>query len=217
MNGSHDPAASKIMQSAPPIDARDGALIQIVDAAMAEAARRSGPWLVCRVGCTECCMGPFPINQLDARRLRRGLAELDTRDPERAGQVRERARQYVARIAHDFPGDPLTGILAEGEAAEAQFATFAEDEPCPALDPETGACDLYTARPITCRTFGPPVRAGAEALGVCELCFHGASDAEIAACEVESDPDGVESALLSEFEETTGARGQTIVAFCLAS
>ena len=210
-------AALKTMQPAPRIDARDRDLIQIVDAAMAEAARRSGPWLVCRMGCTECCMGPFPINQLDARRLRRGLAELDAHDPARAGQVRERARQYVARISRDFPGDPVTGVLAADEEADARFATFAEDEPCPALDPETGACDLYAARPITCRTFGPPVRAGAEAVGVCELCFHGATDAEIAACEVESDPDGVESAVLSDLEEATGARGQTIVAFCLAS
>ena len=205
------------MQPALRIDARDGGLIQIVDAAMAEAARRSGPWLVCRVGCTECCIGPFPITQLDARRLRRGLAALETGDPERAGRVRERARQYVTRISRDFPGDPRTGILAEGEEAAARFADFAEDEPCPALDPATGACDLYAARPITCRTFGPPVRAGADAVGVCELCFHGATDAEIAACEVESDPDGMESGLLKELEETTGARSQTIVAFCLIS
>jgi Fe-S-cluster containining protein len=210
-------AALKTMQPAPRIDGHDRDLIQIVDAAMAEAARRSGPWLVCRMGCTECCMGPFPINQLDARRLRRGLAELDAHDPERAGRVHERARQYVARISRDFPGDPVTGVLAAGEEAEARFANFAEDEPCPALDPETGACDLYAARPITCRTFGPPVRTGAEAVGVCELCFHGATDAEIAACEVESDPDGVESAVLSDLEEATGARGHTIVAFCLAS
>src|SRR5258708_2272138 len=205
------------MQPAPRIDVRDGVLIQIVDAAMTEAARRSGPWLVCRVGCTECCIGPFPITQLDARRLRRGLAELEASDPERAGRVRERARRYVARISRDFPGDPRTGLLAEGEDAEARFADFANDEPCPALDPETGACDLYAARPITCRTFGPPVRAGAEAVGVCELCFHGASDAEIAACEVESDPDAVESPLLGELKEATGAHCPTIVAVCLIS
>ncbi len=205
------------MQPAPRIDSKDGALIQIVDAAMAEAARRSGPWLVCRLGCTDCCMGPFAITQLDARRLRRGLAELEVRDPERAGRVQKRAREYVARTLHDFPGDLRTGILDKGEDAEARFASFAEDEPCPALDPETGACELYAARPITCRTFGPPVRTGSEGLAVCELCFRGASDAEIAACEVEPDPDGAEFAILNELEETAGARGDTIVAFCLAS
>ena len=63
----------------------DQALIQIVDAALAEAARKSGPWLVCRPGCTGCCMGPFPITQLDARRLREGLAELESRDRELRG------------------------------------------------------------------------------------------------------------------------------------
>ena len=194
------------------IDAGDRALIQIVDAALDDAARKSGPWLACRVGCTQCCIGPFAITQLDALRLRKGLAELEASDPERAACVGERARQSVARISPEFPGDPATGLLAEDETAKDRFASFADDEPCPALDPDTGACDLYAARPIVCRTFGPPVRIGSEAVGVCELCFQGASDAEIAACEVGIDPDGLESVLLNEL----GARGETIVAFALA-
>jgi Fe-S-cluster containining protein len=198
------------------IDAGDRALIQIVDGAVAEAARKSGPWLICRLGCTQCCIGPFPISQLDALRLQRGLEELEAHDPERALRVRDRARQSVARIARDFPGDPVTGRLAEGTAAEERFADFADDEPCPALDPETGGCDLYSARPITCRTFGPPMRCGDEAVAVCELCFEGASEAEIAACEVEVDSDELESLLLDEIGQTSGAIGRTIVAFPLA-
>ncbi|HTM51364.1 MAG TPA: YkgJ family cysteine cluster protein [Bryobacteraceae bacterium] len=193
----------------------DGALIQIVDAAMAEAARKSGSWLVCRLGCTQCCLGPFAINQLDVRRLRQGLEELESRDPHRAGQVRERARRSLARLAAGFPGDPETGILGETEEAEARFADFAGDEPCPALDPETGGCDLYSSRPMTCRTFGPPVRCGPEAVGVCELCFEGATDEQIAACEVEVDPDGVEAGLLDQLERATGQAGRTIVAYAL--
>jgi Fe-S-cluster containining protein len=198
------------------IDSRDSGLIQIVDAAMAEAARRSGPWLVCKLGCTQCCIGPFPITQLDVRRLRRGLAELQTSDPERAGRVVKRAREYVARVSNDFPGDPATGWLGEGEEAEQRFATFADDEPCPALDPETGGCELYTARPMTCRTFGPPMR-GDDGLVVCELCYEGASESEIERCEVNPDPDGAERTLLDELEQTNGKTGETIVAFCLAS
>jgi Fe-S-cluster containining protein len=194
----------------------DSALIQIVDAALAEAARRSGPWLVCRLGCTQCCIGPFPINSLDARRLRRGLAELQALEPQRASRVRERARMSIARMSDDFPGDLATGLL-ECEQDDEQFSDFANEEACPALDPETGACDLYTARPMVCRTFGPPVRCDSEAVGVCELCFQGASDAEIAACEVECDPGGLEGKLLEEFEKTNGVSGHTIVAFCLIS
>ena len=204
------------MERLPRIEAGDRALIQIVDAAMAEAARKSGPWLVCRLGCTQCCVGPFPISQLDALRLRQGLAELEEHDAERARRVRSRARESVARIAHDFPGDPVTGRLAGGDDAEERFADFADDEPCPALDPETGGCDLYAARPMTCRTFGPPVRCGPEAVGVCELCFDGASEAEIAECEVEIDSDGMEAQLLGELARESGASGQTIVAFSLA-
>ncbi len=197
----------------------DSALIQIVDAALAEATRRSGEWLACRPGCTQCCVGVFAINQLDAVRLQRGLADLEKTDPRRAGRIRERARDSIQRLAPDFPGNPKTGVLDEGvfdEGSDAQerFAEFANDEPCPGLDPETGLCDLYDARPMTCRTFGPPVRADG-GLGVCELCFHGATDEQIAACEMVVDPDDLESKLLRKLEKTRGPRGRTIVAFCV--
>ncbi|HLJ86831.1 MAG TPA: YkgJ family cysteine cluster protein [Candidatus Angelobacter sp.] len=194
----------------------DRELVQIVDTALAEATRKSGHWLACRPGCMQCCLGPFSISQLDAARLRKGLSELANRDPERAGSVRLRARESVARLTPNFPGDASTGILAEGEEAEEKFAEFANDEPCPALDPATGTCDLYAARPMTCRTFGPPVRSGPEnALGVCELCFQGATDEEIAACEMEVDPQGLEARLIEELEGETGMHGETIVAFSL--
>jgi Fe-S-cluster containining protein len=191
-------------------------LIQIVDSALAEATRTSGKWLACRPGCTQCCVGVFPINQLDAVRLRQGLTNLEKCAPERAARVRQRARDAVSRLSKDFPGDPISGVLDESEESEQRFAEFANDEPCPALDLQTGLCELYEARPMTCRVFGPPVRSE-DGLGVCELCFQGASDAEIAACEMNADPEDFESTLVEELEKATGARGQTIVAFCLAS
>jgi len=172
----------------------DDVLIQIVDAAFADAARKSGAWLLCRPGCTQCCMGEFKITQLDAARLRRGLADLSQRDPERAERVRHRARETAA----------LEQCLAD-------------EAPCPALDPESGTCDLYAARPITCRVFGPPVRCESDDLGVCELCFAGATQAEIEACEMQVDPDGLELALLDELEESTGRRGETTVALVLGA
>ena len=150
----------------------DAALIQIVDGALAEAARKAGAWLVCRPGCYECCIGPFPIGQADAQRLRQGLTELQGADPVRAERVRQRVRGYVE----------------DDEAL------------CPALDPEQHTCDLYAARPLTCRLFGPPIRNGSEAIGICELCFEGASDEQIAACEVVVDGD-----LDDDTEETTVA------------
>lgn len=197
------------------VPAGDRALVQIVDAALADVTRRSGVWLVCRPGCTSCCIGPFAINQLDAARLQQGLADLERREPERAGRLRQRARDSVSRLLKDFPGDPVSGLLHEGHEAERRFAGFANDEPCPVLDPETGTCELYESRPMTCRMFGPPLRSEG-GLGVCELCFHGATPEEIAACEMKPDCDDLELTLVEEVEKSTGARGDTIVAFCLA-
>jgi Fe-S-cluster containining protein len=197
------------------IQKKDQELIQIVDLALADVTERSGEWLACRLGCTQCCVGVFAINQLDAFRLRRGLADLEIRSPERAARVRKRAGESVGRLAHEFPGDAVSGILDEGDEAERRFADFANDEPCPVLDPETGSCELYESRPMTCRVFGPPVRSE-DGLGVCELCFQGASEEEIAVCEMKPDPDDLELVLLKNVEESSGRRGNTIIAFCLA-
>ncbi|HEY7388827.1 MAG TPA: YkgJ family cysteine cluster protein [Bryobacteraceae bacterium] len=173
---------------------------------MAEAARRSGSWLACRPGCFECCIGPFPITQLDAIRLREGLAALEGHDALRADRVRRRALASVERIRRECPVDPIGSVLAIEEAAE--------DELCPALDPDTHTCDLYEARPIACRTFGPAVRFGPGSLALCELCYRGASDAQIAACAVVVDPENVEEELLRDLA-ANGRAGETIVAFAL--
>jgi Fe-S-cluster containining protein len=196
------------------LPAADKRLVQIVDAALADATRRSGHWLVCRPGCTQCCIGVFAISPLDALRLQHGLEDLETRDPERALRVHTRAQESVSRLGPDFPGDPKSGLL--DETAEEQFADFANAEPCPALDPGTGTCDLYASRPITCRAFGPPIRSES-GLGVCELCFQGATRAEIAACEMQVDPDDLESEIMKELENTDVPKGDTIVAFALIS
>jgi len=198
------------MPSAVRLPAGDQKLVQIVDAAFAEAAQRSGEWLLCRPGCTQCCIGVFEINQLDAARLKQGMAELKKNDPQRAIRVQTRARESVQRLRQEFPGDALTGVLGEDEDAKAVFEDFANEEPCPALDPASGTCDLYAHRPMTCRVFGPPIRSEG-GLGVCELCFHGATADEIASCEMRVDPGGLEAKLLQEIND----QSKTIVAWCL--
>jgi Fe-S-cluster containining protein len=159
-------------------------------------------------------MGVFAINQLDALRLRNGLAQLELQDPPRAARVRERARSAVARLSREFPGDPATGVLDTSPEAEQRWNDFAADEPCPALDPAAGTCELYQSRPILCRTFGPPIMEERD-LGVCELCFDGATDEQIAAAEMRPDPDNLQAILLQEAETTVGLGGETIIAFAL--
>lgn len=196
--------------------ARDRKLVQIVDAALADATRRAGEWIACRPGCTQCCVGVFAINQLDAVRVRDGIKALRNLDPDRAERIVARARKSVAKLSADFPGNPKTGVLDTSPEAERRFAEFANEEPCPVLDPVTGLCELYESRPMTCRTFGPPVRADG-GLGVCELCFQGASDEEIAACEMVPDPEDLESKLLAQVGKMAARRGETLIAWCLAN
>ena len=67
---------------------------------------------------------------------------------------------------------------------------------------------------MTCRVFGPPVRSE-DGIGVCELCYHGATSEEIVACEMVPDPDDLESRLVAELEQKSGNAGETIVTFAL--
>jgi Fe-S-cluster containining protein len=188
----------------------DQQLVQIIDAALADATRRSGDWLKCKPGCTQCCVGVFAISQLDVARLRDGMRRLERSDAARASRVKERVARVRRELSDEFPGDPVTGLLDESDGAQERFDKFANDVPCPVLDPASGTCDLYEHRPMTCRAFGPPIRTE-EGLGVCELCFQGATNEEIARCEMEVDPDGLEAALIEKLE-SRGVRGQTIVA-----
>jgi Fe-S-cluster containining protein len=192
------------------IETGDRKLLESVTGIMAEAARRGGAWVACRPGCTQCCIGPFGITQLDALRIRQGLLELEAADAPRAAAVRARAAKYVTEITPDYPGDPESGELWEEDSLPDSMG----DTACPALDPETGLCDLYSARPITCRTFGPVTRLGEETFGACELCYVGATDEEMARCAVDVDSEGLESRLLGALE-SAGARGMTTVAFAL--
>jgi Fe-S-cluster containining protein len=193
------------------LPARDSGLVQIMDASLAEAARRAGPWLACRVGCTQCCHGAFSITALDAERLRGGIEALHAADPELAAEVARRARAWIDEHGPDFPGDVSTGLLGTSSDQQEEFEEFANDAPCPALDPATGRCDVYAWRPMTCRVFGPPVRVGeGDVLGCCELCFVGATEEDIASCEMPV-PHELEAELLAE----TGDAGETVVAFAL--
>jgi Fe-S-cluster containining protein len=197
-----------------PLPARDADLVQIVDAALVDAARRAGNFLACRIGCTQCCHGAFAINALDAARLRAGMAALRATDPATAQAVEERARAWLAEYGADFPGDRTVGTLGKSVRDQEKFDDFANDAPCPALDPATGCCDVYAWRPMTCRVFGPPIRAarddGSEGLGHCELCFIDATTAQVAACEMPV-PQEFEEELLNEL----GSNEETLVAFAL--
>jgi Fe-S-cluster containining protein len=224
---------------------QDARLIQIVDAALADATRRAGPHLACRPGCTQCCYGAFAINPLDALRLRTAMAKMAIDQPAQAAAIAERTNRYLAEFGPSFPGNPQTGILGTSDEEQEAFEDFANQAPCPALNPESGLCEMYDTRPMTCRVFGPPVRMNSdskaevqassepaedEGLAVCELCFTEASPNEIAEAEMIV-PYAEEQRLLDLLQELDqldeldqlqpiqpvepDAIGDTIIAYCL--
>ncbi len=191
----------------------DAELVQLADAALGDAYTRAGTWMACRPGCHQCCIGVFPISTLDADRLRRGLAAAA---PSVRAAVRARAAEAWGRLRPNFPGDAATGKLFTEEGHAEAFEEFANNEPCPVLDPTTGTCSLYAARPIPCRTFGPPMPNDEGGLGVCELCFVGASEEEVARCAVDATFLEAEEAAVADFEAGDAVHGPTLIAFALA-
>lgn len=213
---------------------RDADLVQIVDASLADASRRArtgdgASWLACKPGCTPCCHGVFRISMLDGERLRAALRNLKLLDSRRAEAIQTRAQEQVDRLASNFPGDLSSGVLSSGILASGALETtglagedtqhgqrwehFADlpeaDAPCPVLDPETGRCELYAGRPLTCRIFGPPVQ-NEDGIGVCELCYVGADEATVLAGEMVLNH--------REFEEELNAAmpsGETVIAWAL--
>jgi len=194
----------------------DAQLLGELEASCARARELAGPWLACGPGCDECCHGPFPITRLDLRRLRRGLAELRRREPERAAALVDRARRAVATLRPGFPGDPDTGRLDLDESRLDAFFERHGALACPALEPGSGRCELYAWRPVSCRTYGPPVRFGEDPSPPCRLCFVGAPVAEIERCRVEPDPDGIEAVTLARAGVAAGEDWETLIAHALA-
>jgi len=189
-------------------------LLRILDLALASSIERSGPHLACRPGCAQCCHGVFQISALDAHRLREALAATE---PSLKARIEARIEQARTHLLPFFPGNPETGVLSGDEQAIELFEEWAHTDPCPMLDPKSQTCDLYAARPILCRTFGPPIRndpSDLEAgLSICELCFTEATEDEIADAEVDSTFRLLQDTEEAEYERAHPGTGSTVVAF----
>ncbi|MBI2685443.1 MAG: YkgJ family cysteine cluster protein [Acidobacteria bacterium] len=155
--------------------ASDIELVQIVDAAVAEAVRRAGTAMVCRKGCTHCCIGPFAVTERDLERLRVGFGLLDERLKERMALRFAEARETMRE---EFPGNWVSGRLTSQEAADL-FDLRHPWLPCPVLDLETGACSLHAWRPVACRLHGPALRVNGVDLRHCRLNYTGVGVEEL--------------------------------------
>ena len=197
------------------LPSRDPELVQILDTALAEATARAhredgSSWLACRPGCASCCHGVFRISMLDAERLRTGLRTLAAQAPAQAAVIQQLALALAKELSPLFAGNAATGVLSNDEEAWEGFADLPQtDAACPVLDPQTGRCQLYTSRPATCRVFGPPV-LNEGGLGMCELCYVGATEPDILHGEMFLTHHELEEELGSELPS-----GETVITWAL--
>ncbi|WHZ24191.1 MAG: hypothetical protein OJF47_003303 [Nitrospira sp.] len=120
----------------------------------------------CHRGCCRCCIGIFPITRLDALELQRGLVALPKIDRD---AIITRAHAQVSALEAVYP-TLKTVPAVDGwddctiDAVAERFANL----PCPALAPD-GSCEVYTFRPLTCRTMGIPGESNGVVQGACAV------------------------------------------------
>ncbi|MCS7078560.1 MAG: YkgJ family cysteine cluster protein [Chloracidobacterium sp.] len=100
--------------------------------------------ITCRLGCTGCCQQHLTVSPIEAERLREAVAALDAPTKARLRRQAQATQQREAALFRDAPPRPTT-FPPEPE----------QSVPCPAL--LDGACAVYAARPVLCRTHGFPL------------------------------------------------------------
>ena len=200
--------------TAPGFERRDLELLDELDDGFATVRHRAGANLACAEGCSDCCIGPFPVTRLDVQRLRRAMLDAD----ETVAQLtRSDARRALDTMREGFPGDIDSGRLNDDKAALDAFFEKHADLVCPVLDTKTGSCRLYAARPISCRTYGPPIAFERQPAPHCTLCFREASSAEIETCRWSPDPADREQALLRELGVPAGEDWAMLIAHAVTT
>ena len=107
------------------------ALVAKVDAFHTDVSRRRGDDLACRRGCDACCRVKLSVSAVEATAIAHRLSNLDA-------AARERLRNRLRQTQDEAP-----------VCDESPRCIMLEDD---------GACAVYEARPLVCRTQGLALR-----------------------------------------------------------
>ena len=147
-------------------DLLSSSLAQKTDAWFARAQASLLGQLPCGAGCSQCCIGPFPITVLDVDRLRRGLHSLSDEQRERIERV---AQAQIVAMEAAYPLLAQSRYLDQWHDAEIdRLVTEFHQQPCPALGTQ-GLCEVYEHRPLACRSMGVPTEQDGITHGACEI------------------------------------------------
>lgn len=162
----------------------------------------------CKLGCTSCCIGPFPITLLDVQTLQQGLAGLS---PDHRLRIEERAIEQTAAMEASFPQLSPTHLLDNWSDQDIdRLVTEFHHHPCPALETD-GRCGVYLHRPLVCRSMGIPTEARGLAHGACEVqTFIPILRLPSSFREEEERLSQEEAASLDALRRTTGSTGEEV-------
>lgn len=144
---------------------------------LASLARKTDDWfqranaallsqVPCRAGCSYCCVGPFPITQLDVGLLQEGLKSLSLEQRE---CIERRAKGQVSALETAYPRLRRSRYLDRWADTDIdRLVSDFHQDPCPALG-EDGLCALYDYRPLTCRSMGIPTEERGQVTGACAV------------------------------------------------
>jgi Fe-S-cluster containining protein len=162
----------------------------------------------CGLGCTSCCIGPFPITLLDIHTLQQGLAELPA---DARHRIEQRAIEQTAAMETAFPQLIHSDLLDDWSDQEIdRLATEFQHYPCPALE-ANGRCGVYHHRPLACRSMGIPLEDRRVVFGACEVqTFIPIRRLPIASREEEARLAQEEAASLDALRRATGLTGEEV-------
>lgn len=134
-------------------------LVKQVEDAFAKVKAEFESCVKCKVGCSDCCNAVFDLTIIEAIYIKSKFdakfkGDAQERILERANKADRQAYKLKRQAYKDHQeGKPESVILEEMAAARIRCPLLNEDE----------LCDLYEARPITCRLYGIPTRIGDKA------------------------------------------------------
>ncbi|OGR35955.1 MAG: hypothetical protein A2051_12480 [Desulfovibrionales bacterium GWA2_65_9] len=113
----------------------------------------------CEKGCSDCCHALFDLTLVEALFLNAAFsARFQGKDRTRILKRADEADRLVHRLKRD-----AFRAVKDGQNAQEILLEMAKVRVrCPLLDDE-GLCEMYDARPVTCRIYGVPTAIGGEA------------------------------------------------------
>jgi len=117
----------------------------------------------CELACADCCHAPFDISLVEAMYLNQRFNSLHPKGDERfrLTEAANRSDREHYRLKHKAWKAHKAGI-----ADERIIEDFARERIRCALLSENNSCEMYDARPVTCRLYGAPLNIGGS-LKVC--------------------------------------------------